>query len=86
MSNSNGCPARQSQSLTGRDRFIAAKAFAYAIAVIESLPEQWQEWSDCQDMKTIFEAIFSKQLRETAAESVRFHLDGAERAAGYHPA
>ena len=52
--------------------------------MIESLPEQWQEWSDCQDMKTIFEAIFSKQLRETAAESVRFHLDGAERAAGYH--
>jgi hypothetical protein len=61
-------------SITGRDFYITAKAFAYAIETIESLPERWQEYSDCLDMKAIFEARFSKQMREIVTESARLHL------------
>jgi hypothetical protein len=61
-------------SITGRDFYITAKAFAYAIETIESLPERWQEHSDCLDMKAIFEARFSKQMREMVTDSARLHL------------
>ncbi len=36
--------------ITGRDHSILCKALAYAIETIEALPEQWQEWSDKEDM------------------------------------
>jgi hypothetical protein len=35
---------------TGRDGLIICKALAYAIAAIEALPEEWQEWSDKEDV------------------------------------
>jgi hypothetical protein len=43
--------------ITGRDGFIICKALAYAIETIERLPEQWQEWSDKEDMKRLLDAI-----------------------------
>lgn len=46
-------------NITGRDTYIICKALAYAILTIERLPTQWQEWSDCQDMKAILEATIS---------------------------
>ncbi len=61
-------------SITGRDTYIIAKALAYAIKTIESLPERWQEHSDYLDMKAIFEASFSKQMREMVTDSARLHL------------
>ena len=61
-------------SITGRDGYIVAKALAYAIETISSLPERRQEWSDCEDMKRIFEAMFSEQMREIVTDSARFHL------------
>jgi hypothetical protein len=79
MATTKSRETRQSQSITGRDGYIAAKAFAYAIEMIESPAERWQEWSDCQDMKSIFEALFSKPLREDVTDSARFHLNGAGR-------
>ncbi len=36
--------------ITGRDHSILCKALAYAIETIEALPEQWQEWSDKENM------------------------------------
>lgn len=37
-------------TVTGRDGYIAAKALVYAIARIQSLPEEWQEYGDMLDM------------------------------------
>ena len=39
-----------SHEITGRDGYILAKALAYAIATIQSLPVIRQEASDCDDM------------------------------------
>jgi len=61
-------------SITGRDRYIMAKALAYAIETIEALPERWQEESDCQDMKMIFEVMFDAWMRQTVTYSARLHL------------
>jgi hypothetical protein len=51
-----------------------AKALAYAIETIEALPERWQEESDCQDMKMIFEVMFDAWMRQTVTYSARLHL------------
>jgi hypothetical protein len=44
---------RQPVSVTGRDAFMALKAMAYAVTVIESLPENRRENSDCRDMRRL---------------------------------
>jgi hypothetical protein len=62
------------KSITGRDGYIVAQALAYAILVIEALPNHSQEYSNCQDMKAIFEARVSEQMRAILMESARFHL------------
>jgi hypothetical protein len=61
-------------SITGRDGYIVAKALAYAIEIIESLPEERQEASDREDMIAIRDAMFSAGLISTAKESARFRL------------
>jgi hypothetical protein len=61
-------------SITGRDAYIVAKALVYAVETIEALPERWQEWSDCQDMKAILETSCSSRMRETITAGVRLHL------------
>jgi len=40
------------RNVTGRDGSIIVKALAYAIETIERLPEDEQEWSDNEDMKS----------------------------------
>jgi predicted ATP-grasp superfamily ATP-dependent carboligase len=62
-------------SVTGRDGYILAQALAYAIEVIGSLPEDRQERSNREDMKKIFEAMFSEQMREIVTYSARCHLN-----------
>jgi hypothetical protein len=37
-------------NITGRDNYIIAKALIYAIAEIQSLPSEKQEYSDMMDM------------------------------------
>jgi hypothetical protein len=76
--------AEWSGSITGRDGYIVAKALAYAIEVIGSLPERQQEWSDREEMKKIFEAAFSEPLRAIVADSAHVHLnpDAAPLAGG----
>jgi len=61
-------------SITGRDGYIVAQALAYAILVIEALPDRWQEASNCLDMKAIFEAMTDERMRAILTESARFHL------------
>jgi len=42
--------------VTGRDGFIIGKALVYAVARIQSLPDEKQEWSDMSDMCAIARA------------------------------
>jgi hypothetical protein len=60
-----------------RDNFILAKALAYAIEAIESLPKNRQEWSDCQDMKAILVALFDDSLIGIVTYDARHHLHAA---------
>ena len=71
----NGAAKAELGGITGRDGYIVAQALAYAIEVIGSLPEDRQEWSNCEDMKRIFEAAFSEQMRQIVTHSARFHLN-----------
>jgi hypothetical protein len=58
-------------SVTGRDGLIVAKALAYAIAFIDSLPEEKQERSDRADMVALLHAAVSDPVqRERLARSV----------------
>jgi len=67
--------AKEKESVTGRDGYILCKALAYAINVIERLPETRQEWSDCQDMKLIL-ATLNPTLAKIGTRSAQEHLDG----------
>lgn len=54
-----------SNSITGRDGYIVNQALLYAIAHIQSLPEEKQEWSNMRDMCAIVRAdmaFFTIQL------------------------
>lgn len=46
-------PVSADGGITGRDNYIILKALAYAIAVIEALPIERQEGSDCADMRDL---------------------------------
>ena len=45
--------SKSQTSVTGRDGYIVTKALIYAIAHIQSLPEERQEFSDMLDMCSI---------------------------------
>jgi hypothetical protein len=47
-------------NVTGRDGYILAKALAFAIEVIDRLPEEWRPRSDRDDMLRLLEAIQPK--------------------------
>lgn len=68
--------------ITGRDGYIIAKALAYAIETIERLPDEWQEFSDKEDMKMLFDGLVNNETAaEAIANGVRHHLRGMEDAA-----
>ncbi len=61
-------------SVTGRDGLIVAKALAYAIAFMDSLPEEKQERSDRCDMVALLHAAVSDPIqRERLARGVEVH-------------
>lgn len=64
-------------SITGRDGYIINKALPYAIAHIQSLPEEMQECSDMRDMCAIVKSQHS--ILSLMA------LVGVEHHAGIHP-
>jgi hypothetical protein len=58
-----------------RDRYITAKALAYAIAAIDSLPPERQEWSDRNDMvELLCRQMPDPVQREALALSVQGHF------------
>ena len=48
------------QNITGRDRWIMAKALAYASAAIAHVPEEFQSKSDRNDMLKMLRAFWPK--------------------------
>ncbi len=61
-------------SVTGRDDLNVAKALAYAIAFMDSLPEEKLERSDRDDMVTlIYAAVPDPVERERLTRSVEAH-------------
>ena len=58
-------------NVTGRDDFIEAKALIYAIACIQNLPEERQEWSDMRDMCAIARTIQPGMLGSLIYETQR---------------
>ncbi len=61
--------------ITGRDGYIIGQALAIGIETISSLPESRQERSNCEDMRKLFAALFSEEMREILTDSARFHLN-----------
>lgn len=55
-----------------RGQIVIAKALAYAMQAIDSLPPEKQEWSDRQDMACILNEIYTNWV-SIAAQSVEFH-------------
>ena len=55
-----------------RGRLMVAKALAYAIGTIETLPLERQEWSDAQDMKFILNECFAEWATHVA-DAVEHH-------------
>lgn len=55
-------------TVTGRDGFIMAKALAYAIITIERLPERWQ------DMKALLDAM-TRQKPDYFLTTARSHIE-----------
>lgn len=69
--------SRKQTSVTGRDGYEITKALAYATEIISLLPERWQEFSDCCDMKKLLRAGAPASMREMATESAGHHILGA---------
>lgn len=61
---------------TPRETYVSAVALAYAITIIESVPRQWQEWSDKEDMKVILHECYP-EWEWLAFQTARRHLHGA---------
>lgn len=57
-----------------RDRSVICKAMAYAVALIDSLPEDRREWSDRQDMADVLERLMpDERSRAWLAQQVENH-------------
>lgn len=59
------------EGVTGRDSYIQAKALIYAIAMIQSLPKDRQEWSDMRDMCAIARTIDPTSLANLIYQTQR---------------
>ncbi len=64
--------------MTTREIYVMAKALAYAIKTIESMPQRWQEWSDKEDMKIILHQYFPV-FENMVQQSAEHHIDGSAR-------
>ncbi len=58
--------ASPATSVTGRDTYITLKALLYAIATIQSLPEEDREYGDLCDMTALVRAMAENMARADA--------------------
>jgi hypothetical protein len=72
------------KDVTGRDGYIIAKALAYAISVIDALPQGRQEGSDREDMARLLAAMRSNHLMGGARAHLGLNVlfDDVESEAG----
>lgn len=77
MMNPNETTPDSATSVTGHDGYIMGKALAYAIAYIQSLPEERQEFSDMCDMAMI--------ARQRFGVLMPLHVLGVEAHTGQAP-
>lgn len=75
----------KSQSITGRDGYVVAQALAYAIEAIEHLPDEWQEWSNKEDMKLLLNTLYPR-MAEDLRIGARGHLEQMGRGAAMEKA
>jgi len=69
----------QPPSVTGRDGYLLAQAFAYAITAIELRPKRWQEWSNKEGMKLLLDHLVpNPYAKEHLLEGAKFHLTGTD--------
>jgi hypothetical protein len=66
-------------NITGRDNIIIAKALAYAITTIDSLPRVRQEGSDRDDMLDLLSAMVPDEAQRSEI------MQGARRHMGFEP-
>jgi hypothetical protein len=78
MPNTRNPRARQGKSITGRDSYIYMQALAYAIVAIELRPEEYQEWSNKEDMKLLLDhhCIGWQKFKQHLLDGARAHLTG----------
>ncbi|KRW96245.1 hypothetical protein [Paracoccus sp. MKU1] len=75
MSNSNITTTTEAASVTGRDGYIVAKALVYAIAHIQSLPEERQEYGDMLDMcDLVYKSGLPQSLIDMIVHDVERHV------------
>jgi len=61
--------------ITRRDGYVMGKALAYAIAAIQCLPCERQEWSDCRDMIALLRNMYPDAKKQRSlADLVEEHL------------
>ena len=73
---------RRRPSTTGRDGYLTAKAYAYAIEVIAMLPADRQETSDRRDMLTILINGYGEKHSDALRSNAYAHLTGVGHPAG----
>ena len=56
---------------------VLAKALAYAIETIRSLPHEWQEYSDMKDMEILLDEL-GHPWKQLAIDSAKSHIKGAK--------
>ncbi|TSD88038.1 hypothetical protein FFK22_014475 [Mycobacterium sp. KBS0706] len=70
--------------ITGRDHHIIVRALAYAITIIDSLPPEAQEASDCDDMRTLLAALCpNARDRQWEVYNARNHLSHGGKIDGF---
>lgn len=62
-------------SITGRDGYIQGQALIYAIAAIQNLPNEKQEYSNMIDMCSLARASFDAVSLAHIVNSVENHID-----------
>ncbi|QEU08696.1 hypothetical protein [Paracoccus yeei] len=68
----NNTPAPNAASATGRDGYIMVKALVYAIARIQSLPDDRQEHGDMMDM---CELVYESELPEGTLDMILMEVE-----------
>jgi hypothetical protein len=77
--------SRQANNITGRDGYLMMQALAYTIVAIGLRPEEYQEWSNREDMKLLLQH-HAGNLAQHFLNNAEMHLTGKDHPASHPPA